>query len=342
MTESDSWPGAAVWEEGARRSVSWNWSTRSVLVRFLQGEAPEAFSDRLAFSIAEEGFDFAVVIATGTASVAVPHVALWRLPPPKRSEILREYLAVRAVSARAQPVQPRRRPPRSPGEGADRAHRAGRLPGGARDAVRGDVRRSAHQRRALHPPGEEVRPAAGSRGRGDAPGALPAVPRGGAPQAGALPEALPAAPRGFRRARLAAVSRGAHTIARAAHRRAGGPPRPGGDAARVLRVLTRFLRVPPDPPTSCRCSAPRGPRRSARCSPPSRAAPSGSRTTPPCSSSRPWCSAACSPRAAAEGPSPWITSRSRRWRRPRRSPSASSSRRSTGRCSCGSACSCRP
>ncbi len=106
MAESDSWPGAAVWEEGARRSVSWNWSTRSVLVRFLQGEAPEEFSDRLAFSIAEEGFDFAVVIATGTASIAVPHVALWRVPSPKKSEVLREYLAVRTVSARLSPSSP--------------------------------------------------------------------------------------------------------------------------------------------------------------------------------------------------------------------------------------------
>src|SRR5208337_4581027 len=29
MSESESWPGAAVWEEGARRSVSWSSSTRS-------------------------------------------------------------------------------------------------------------------------------------------------------------------------------------------------------------------------------------------------------------------------------------------------------------------------
>ncbi len=106
MAESDSWPGAAVWEEGARRSVSWNWSTRSVLVRFLQGEAPEAFADRLAFSMAEEGFDFAVVIATGTASIAVPHVAVWQVPSPKKSDVLREYLAVRTVASRASPSNP--------------------------------------------------------------------------------------------------------------------------------------------------------------------------------------------------------------------------------------------
>ncbi|MCX7031187.1 MAG: DUF6079 family protein [Spirochaetes bacterium] len=106
MAESESWPGAAVWEEGARRSISWNSSIRTVLVRFLQGEAQEAFSDRLAFSIAEEGFDFAVVIAIGTVSVAVPHTALWTIPLPKKSAVLREYLAVRAVSARLSPSNP--------------------------------------------------------------------------------------------------------------------------------------------------------------------------------------------------------------------------------------------
>jgi hypothetical protein len=104
--ESESWPGAAVWEEGARRGVSWSSSARTVLVRFLHGETEGPFADRLSYDIAEKGFDFALVLAIGDASIQCPHAAVWRISLPKKNPALREFLALRAIAARATPSNP--------------------------------------------------------------------------------------------------------------------------------------------------------------------------------------------------------------------------------------------
>lgn len=106
MSESESWPGAAVWEEGARRSVSWSSSARSALVRFLHGEPEGAFADRLAYDIAEKRYDFAFVLAVGDQSLECPHAALWRVSLPKDSRALREYLALRMVASRTSETNP--------------------------------------------------------------------------------------------------------------------------------------------------------------------------------------------------------------------------------------------
>jgi hypothetical protein len=106
MSESESWPGAAVWEEGARRSVSWSSSARSALVRFLHGEPQGAFADRLAYDLAEKRYDFALVLAVGDQSLQCPHSALWRIALPKDSRPLREYLALRMVAARMSETNP--------------------------------------------------------------------------------------------------------------------------------------------------------------------------------------------------------------------------------------------
>jgi hypothetical protein len=106
MSESESWPGAAVWEEGARRSVSWSLSARAALVRFLHGEPAGGFADRLAYDIAEKRYDFAIALVVGDQSLECPHAALWRISLPKDSRALREYLALRMVASRTSETNP--------------------------------------------------------------------------------------------------------------------------------------------------------------------------------------------------------------------------------------------
>jgi len=106
MSESESWPGAAVWEEGARRGVSWSSSARSALVRFLHGEPAGTFADRLAYDIVEKKYDFALVLAVGDQSLVCPHAALWRIPLPEDNRALREYLALRMVASRTSETNP--------------------------------------------------------------------------------------------------------------------------------------------------------------------------------------------------------------------------------------------
>ncbi len=112
LPESESWPGEAVWGDGATRLVTWNGSSRRVLVRFLHGEDPRAFADRLAYDAAEQRFDCAVALALeeqvkaeGYGGLSA-HAALWLIPKPAKTGVLRDYLATRIAASRLAPASP--------------------------------------------------------------------------------------------------------------------------------------------------------------------------------------------------------------------------------------------
>ncbi len=110
LPESESWPGKALLEEGVRRSVTWNSSTRRVLIRFLHRDDEKAFSDRLTYQINSERIDFAVVLTIGAGDASSDHTATWQISIPKKNSVLKEFLAVKLASEELKPSNPAEAP----------------------------------------------------------------------------------------------------------------------------------------------------------------------------------------------------------------------------------------
>lgn len=110
LQESESWPGRALLEKGAQRLVSWNSSTRKVLIRFLYQDDEKDFSDRLAHRIDSEKFDFAVVMTIGIGKSDCDHTAIWQIPLPGKDSILKEFLAAKLTLQELKPANPAEAP----------------------------------------------------------------------------------------------------------------------------------------------------------------------------------------------------------------------------------------
>ena len=112
---SESWPGRVLWEDGARREITWQLTTRRAAARLLhRGDDAAAFAARLAEDVEEGLCNFAVVVAPCARDeeppevvTTIPHTAVWVIRQPDAArESLLSYLGARTLAARLRPGAP--------------------------------------------------------------------------------------------------------------------------------------------------------------------------------------------------------------------------------------------
>ena len=107
IPESESWPGGSLMEKGVLRQITWHFSTRKILIRFLhENDSP----DHLAYEISSGGFDFAIMITFGKGEYSADHTAVWQIPFPQMkaplARLFKEFLATKLVASELKPSNP--------------------------------------------------------------------------------------------------------------------------------------------------------------------------------------------------------------------------------------------
>ncbi|MBI5369330.1 MAG: hypothetical protein HZA54_20005 [Planctomycetes bacterium] len=112
LPASAAWPGPLAdllpGRAPVRRAVSWRHTRREAVIVWGEPGGEAELARHLEAALAPGGADFAVVLAPTALTVAVPHVAVWRLPAPRGDEAktLREGVALARTAAALAPGNP--------------------------------------------------------------------------------------------------------------------------------------------------------------------------------------------------------------------------------------------
>ncbi|CAB1055644.1 hypothetical protein D1BOALGB6SA_377 [Olavius sp. associated proteobacterium Delta 1] len=121
LSDSPSWPGAAILQSGALRQVHWRQSRRMAWVAFLSPGDETSLLRRIDQASSSGEWDFAFIVSIMPARFEARHTAVWQISLPQGPEetaVLREYLAARQISSELRPTNPAEAPLIQPAEEA--------------------------------------------------------------------------------------------------------------------------------------------------------------------------------------------------------------------------------